>query len=112
MEKLNKEIWQTIIYTPLFTKYQNKVYNVKGYGIIIDRKGMRLKMKETIIKVEGMVCNGCENRVQNALKTIEGVENVIANHKTGTVKVTSKDEVTENIMKEKLEDVGFEVKED
>lgn len=28
-------------------------------------------MKETIIKVEGMVCNGCENRVQNALKTIE-----------------------------------------
>ena len=37
-------------------------------------------MKETIIKVEGMVCNGCENRVQNALKNIEGVENVVADH--------------------------------
>ena len=35
-------------------------------------------MKETIIKVKGMVCNGCENRVQNALKTIDGIEEVIA----------------------------------
>lgn len=69
-------------------------------------------MKETIIKVNGMVCNGCENRVQNALKTIEGIENVVANHINGTVIVTSKDEVSESIMKEKIEDIGFEVKED
>lgn len=69
-------------------------------------------MKEIIIKVEGMVCNGCENRVKNALTTIEGVENVIANHNKGTVTVISKDEVSENVMKEKIEDIGFEVKED
>ena len=69
-------------------------------------------MKETIIKVEGMVCNGCENRVQNALKNIDGVENVVADHTTGTVTVTSKSEVAENVIKEKIEDIGFEVKED
>ena len=69
-------------------------------------------MKETIIKVEGMVCNGCENRVQNALKNIDGVENVVADHTTGTVTVTSKDEVAESVIKEKIEDIGFEVKED
>ena len=69
-------------------------------------------MKETIIKVDGMVCTGCENRVQNALKTIEGVEEVVANHTNGTVKVTSKNEVEESIMKEKIEDIGFKVKED
>lgn len=69
-------------------------------------------MKETIIKVEGMVCNGCENRVQNALKTIEGIENVVANHVSGTVTVTSKSEVTISTMKEKIEDIGFKVKED
>lgn len=69
-------------------------------------------MKETIIKVEGMVCSGCENRVQNALKTIEGVENVVANHTKGTVIITSKNEVEENVMKEKIEDIGFKVKED
>ena len=69
-------------------------------------------MKETIIKVEGMVCNGCENRVQNALKNIDGVENVVADHTTGTVTVTSKNEVLESVMKEKIENIGFEVKED
>lgn len=69
-------------------------------------------MKETIIKIEGMVCTGCENRVQNALKTIEGVEKVVANHTNGTVTVTAKEEVEESIMKEKMEDIGFKVKED
>ena len=68
-------------------------------------------MKELILKVEGMVCNGCENRVQNALKNIDGIENVIADHTTGTVTVTSKIEVEENVIKEKIEDIGFEVKE-
>ena len=69
-------------------------------------------MKETVIKVEGMVCNGCENRVQNALKNIEGIENVVADHNKGIVTVTSKNEVEESVMKEKIEDIGFEVKED
>lgn len=69
-------------------------------------------MKETIIKVEGMVCGGCENRVQNALKVIEGVENVIADHTNGIVTVTAKEEVSINTIKETIEDLGFEVKED
>lgn len=69
-------------------------------------------MKKTIIKVEGMVCGGCENRVQNALKTIEGVENVVANHINGIVTVVSKEKVKESAIKEKIEDIGFEVKED
>lgn len=69
-------------------------------------------MKEFIIKVEGMVCNGCENRVKNTLKDIAGVENVIADHTTGTVTVSANNEVLESIIKEKIEDLGFEVKED
>ena len=66
-------------------------------------------MKETKIKVNGMVCGGCENRVQNALKTIDGIEEVTANHETGVVVITSKEEVTRNEMEEKIEDIGFEV---
>ena len=66
-------------------------------------------MKETIINVKGMVCNGCENRVKNALKTIDGVEDVEANYTNGIVKVKSKEEVGESAMKEKIEDIGFEV---
>lgn len=67
-------------------------------------------MKELIFNVEGMVCNGCENRVQNALKTIDGIEEVTANHENGTVKVTLNKEVDEDTIKEKIEDIGFEVK--
>ena len=66
-------------------------------------------MKETVIKVNGMVCNGCENRVQNALKTIDGIEEVVANHNDGIVTITSNEDVARNVMEEKIEDIGFEV---
>ena len=67
-------------------------------------------MKELVIKIEGMMCTGCENRVQNAVKTIDGVEEVVANHNDGTVKVTLNKEVDEKVIEEKLEDIGYEVK--
>ena len=66
-------------------------------------------MKEITIKVKGMVCNGCENRVQNALKTINGVENVVANHNTGLVTITLNNEISQELLEGKIEDIGFEV---
>ena len=66
-------------------------------------------MKEMIIKLEGMVCGGCENRVKNALKNIQGVEKVDADYTTGKVVVTLNAEVTESTIKEKIEDIGFKV---
>lgn len=68
-------------------------------------------MKEVVIKVEGMMCSGCENRVQNALKEVEGVENVVANHEEGTVKVTLVSDVDVTVLNETIEDLGFDVKE-
>ena len=66
-------------------------------------------MKETILIVNGMMCGGCENRVKNAIKNIEGVENVTADHNTGKVIVISDNEVSEENIKEALEDIGYEV---
>ena len=66
-------------------------------------------MKETTLIVNGMMCGGCENRVKNAIKNIEGVENVTADHNTGKVIVISDNEVSEEIIKEALEDIGYEV---
>lgn len=68
-------------------------------------------MKEVVIKVEGMMCSGCENRVQNALKEVEGVENVVANHEEGTVKVTLASDIDVTVLNEIIEDLGFDVKE-
>ena len=65
-------------------------------------------MKEIILKVEGMSCGGCENRVQNAVKTIEGVEEVVANHVNCTVTVKANN-VDEAVIKEKIEDLGYSV---
>ncbi len=69
-------------------------------------------MKETVLNVKGMVCNGCENRVKNALKNIDGVEEVSANHETGVVKVTSNEDVLKEKLEETIEDIGFEVVKD
>lgn len=69
-------------------------------------------MKEIILKVEGMHCGGCETRIQNAVKNIEGVENVIANHNDGTVKITLNTNIEKSVIVETIEDIAFEVKED
>ena len=66
-------------------------------------------MKETQIKVNGMVCEGCENRVKNALSTIDGIESVEANHKTGIVTVISNEEIERSVIEEKIDDIGFEI---
>lgn len=66
-------------------------------------------MEELKLNVSGMVCGGCEKRVVNALSELEGVKEVIANYKEGTVLVKSETEIPEDIIKEKIEDLGFEV---
>ena len=67
-------------------------------------------MKELELKVEGMVCGGCEKRVVNSLSTIQGVSEVSANHQTGTVLVKMTEDIDIEVLKEKIEDLGFEVK--
>lgn len=64
-------------------------------------------MKEITLKVEGMVCNGCENRVVNALKNLEGVSEVEASFQKKIV--TVKGNVKTEKVEEKIEDLGFKV---
>lgn len=65
-------------------------------------------MKETILKVQGMACGGCENRIQNSLKNMEGIEKVVASHKEGTVTIMA-NEIDIDKIKERIEDLGFTV---
>ena len=66
-------------------------------------------MIEIILKVEGMMCEGCENRIKNALSKIEGIESVNANHIEKTVKVVTNGEVDIEEIEDKIDDLGFEV---
>ena len=67
-------------------------------------------MKELELRVEGMVCGGCEKRVVNALSDLQGVSEVVASYQNGTVLVKMTEEVDVEVLKEKIEDLGFEVK--
>ena len=66
-------------------------------------------MKEIKLKVNGMECNGCENRVINALKNIEGIESVSANHETGIVTITLNKEIEQSLIEETIENLGYEI---
>lgn len=66
-------------------------------------------MKEITIKVEGMSCEGCEKRIQNALKEIEEITDVKASHTKKEVKITIKEETNLNDIKETITDLGFNV---
>ena len=66
-------------------------------------------MKEVIIRVNGMMCNGCENRVKNVLKELVGIESVEASFVEGIVKVVLNEEISIDIIKEKIEDLGFKI---
>lgn len=69
-------------------------------------------MEEIKINVEGMVCGGCEKRIVNSLSSIEGVNEVMANHNNGTVIIKANEKIEKQIIKEKIEELGFEIKED
>ena len=66
-------------------------------------------MEEIKIKVNGMVCEGCENRIKNVLSTLDGIQKVEANHEIGIVLVTSSKEILRSYIEEKINNLGFEI---
>ena len=63
------------------------------------------------IRISGMSCTGCENRVENVLKNIENVELVNANYNTGIVEIGTNDikNLDIDVIKETLEDLGYDI---
>lgn len=69
-------------------------------------------MKELNLKINGMVCEGCENRVKSALLLLNDVESVDANHNTGIVTIKSGKNLNVSEIKEKIIDLGYEIVEE
>lgn len=63
------------------------------------------------IRISGMSCTGCENRVENILKNIENVESVNANYNTGIVEIGTNNikNLDIDMIKETLEDLGYDI---
>lgn len=68
--------------------------------------------KETkVLNVEGMSCSHCENAVKKSVGALNGVDNVIVDLKGKKVTVEyDVDKVTVDIIKETIEDQGYDVK--
>lgn len=67
-------------------------------------------MKKIMLNIKGMACEGCENRIKNSVGTIEGIKEVKASHVNGTVEILAEENVNAEIIKEKINDIGFKVK--
>lgn len=61
------------------------------------------------LQVEGMSCTGCEQRIGNALRRVEGVREASADHATGQVRVRVGPGVEPEALAERITAAGYTV---
>ena len=66
-------------------------------------------MKKIVLKVNGMVCNGCENRVKNAFMNMDGIVKVHADYKKGFVTFFCKKDIDKSVLEKEIVNLGYEV---
>ena len=59
----------------------------------------KINLRKRTIKIEGMTCSGCKERIEKALQEIDGVESVDADYKKGKLRLEY------NIVKTSLEEI-------
>ncbi len=63
-------------------------------------------MKKVVLKVEGMHCDGCKNRLEDYLNSKEGVEAKVSLEKK-EAEISYDDKVTLADLEEYIDDMGF-----
>ncbi len=85
---------------------------VKKAGFQMDAghaMGGKEMMHTNIIKIKGMTCNDCENKVQEALLKVDGVKSVEVDYKSGEAKVMmASDNVSKDALNKAIKDAGFQ----
>ncbi len=68
-------------------------------------------MAESVtLQVEGMTCTGCEQRLGNALRRVDGVREAAADHRSGEVRVRFDSDVTDRAaLAAQVHTAGYEV---
>ena len=67
-------------------------------------------MENINLKINGMKCTGCSQRVERALKNTDGIEDTSVNLETKEANISyNKDLVTYDKICEAIVDLGFEV---
>ena len=68
-----------------------------------------IKTMEKTMKIEGMMCGHCEARVKKTLEGIDGVDFADVNHETDTAVVTLTAEISNDVLKNAVEEQGYTV---
>ena len=66
-------------------------------------------MERETIPVSGMSCNGCEQNIENALRKLDGVTRVEADHEADTVEVVADDDVGDAEVHGVIERAGYDI---
>lgn len=66
-----------------------------------------LNSYKKIIRVEGMTCEHCANRVKNALCDIDGVKKVKVNLNEGLVNIFADREIKTDVFRTEIEKLGY-----
>lgn len=67
-------------------------------------------METKVLKIEGMTCDHCKRAVTEALAELDGVESVDVDLEDGKATVSfHPDRVSEEKMKEAVEEAGYEI---
>ena len=92
----------------LFKMYDSK-QNHKIKNTLKTTTEKETKTMEKTLKIEGMMCGHCEMHVKKALEALDGVTNAEVSHKAGTAVVTMEKEITNDVLKQAVEDQGYKV---
>lgn len=67
-------------------------------------------MASRTLKIEGMMCEKCSEKVRNALLSVPGVTGADADHSKGKATVTCGDDVSDEDLCMAVIDAGFKAK--
>lgn len=70
---------------------------------------MFLHELKKIVMIEGMSCSHCAKKVEESLKNIENVKKVKVDLKNKTATIIYKKELSELLIKNKIEELGYRV---
>ena len=61
------------------------------------------------MRIEGMMCGHCEARVKKVLEALPEVAEAVVSHEAGTAVLTLSMEITDDVLKKKIEEQDYKV---
>jgi Cu2+-exporting ATPase len=74
----------------------------------IETRRIEMELKKTM-KIEGMMCGHCEAHTKKALEAVEGVNEAVVSHESGTAELTLEKDVEDALLTKAVEEAGYTV---